>query len=73
MRYGQYQRRFLQDRPGSPRAVHRGCSCPEAENNFGRGRFKNGMIEPEFATDSECPVHGIDALCKMLLERDQSD
>jgi hypothetical protein len=31
------------------------------------------MIEPEFAIDSECPVHGIDALCKMLLERDESD
>ena len=73
MNSSQHKRHFLQDKPGSPEAVQRGCSCPEAENNFGRGRFKNGMIEPEFATDSECPVHGIDALCKMLLERDQSD
>jgi hypothetical protein len=73
MRSDENTRRFLQDKPGSPRAVQRGCSCPEAENSFGRGRFKNGMIEPEFAIDSECPLHGIDALCKMLLERDQSD
>jgi hypothetical protein len=70
---GTYERHFLQDKPGSPRAVQRGCSCPAAENNFGRGRFKNGSIRLEFATDPECPVHGIDALCKMLDESDSRD
>ena len=72
-RSGKHTWHFLRDKPGPPEAVQRGCSCPEAENNFGRGRFKNGMIEPEFATDSECPVHGIDALCKMLDESDSPD
>ena len=37
---GKHACHFLRDKPGSPRAVHRGCSCPEAENNFGRGRFQ---------------------------------
>ena len=72
MTSGQYERRFLQDNPGSVGAVQRGCTCPEAENTFGRGRFKNSQIEPEFATDPECPLHGIEVLCKMLLERDRS-
>ena len=73
MRAEKYERRFLQDNPGSLGAVQRGCTCFAAENNFGRGRSKGGVVEPEFGTDSECPMHGIRVLCKMLLERDQSD
>jgi hypothetical protein len=65
--------RFLQDNPGSPGAIQRGCTCPEAENNFGRGRSKNGVIEASFATDTECPIHGIDALLNLLDEHDLLD
>jgi hypothetical protein len=53
--------------------VQRGCVCPAAENNFGRGRSKNGVVAPTFASDPECPIHAIDALCNMLSERDQFD
>jgi hypothetical protein len=36
--------------------------CPEAENNFGRGRSKNGVVEPSFAADPRCQIHGFEAL-----------
>jgi hypothetical protein len=35
---------------------------PQAENNFGRGRSKNGVFELDFAADPLCPVHGLQAL-----------
>jgi hypothetical protein len=53
---------FTKYNPGSPDAVERGCTCPEAENNFGRGRSKNGVIEPSFTADPRCPIHGFEAL-----------
>jgi len=59
---------FLKYDPGSPVAVERGCTCPEAENNFGRGRSKNGVIEPSFTADPHCPVHGFDALFGIKVE-----
>jgi len=31
---------FSQYKPGSPGAVECGCTCPQAENNFGRGRHR---------------------------------
>jgi hypothetical protein len=68
-----YTKRFLQDNPGAPQAVQRGCTCPVAENNFDRGRSKDGVIQPDFATDPECPLHGIDVLLKMLKENDLRD
>jgi hypothetical protein len=48
--------------PGSPEAVSRGCTCPEAENNFGRGRSKNGVIQPLFTADPNCTIHGFEIL-----------
>jgi hypothetical protein len=62
---------FLKHNPGSPSAVERGCTCPQAENNFGHGRSKNGVIEPSFIADPECPVHGFDALLKILEESNE--
>jgi hypothetical protein len=53
---------FLKYDPGSRGAVERGCTCPQAENNFGQGRSKNGVIEPHFASDPCCPIHGLEAL-----------
>ena len=53
---------FLKYDPGSPDAVERGCTCPEAENNFGRGRSKNGVVEPSFTADPQCPIHGLEIL-----------
>jgi hypothetical protein len=51
---------FVKYNPGSPEAVSRGCTCPQAENNFGRGRSRNGVIEPSFAADPYCRIHGIE-------------
>ena len=59
---------FLNYHPGSPGAVERGCSCPQAENNFGRGRSKNGVVEPSFAADPRCPIHGLETLLSIELE-----
>ena len=52
--------RFLKHSPGSPSAVALGCTCPEALNNFGRGRSTNGVVEPSFAADPDCPIHAFD-------------
>ena len=43
----------------------------QAENNFGRGRSKNGVVEPSFTADPECPIHGFDAILKMLEENNE--
>ena len=43
-------------------------SLGEHPNNSGRGRSKNGVVEPSFATDWECPLHGIEILLLMLEE-----
>jgi hypothetical protein len=59
---------FLKYDPGSPGAVERGCTCPQAENNFGRGRSKNGVVKPSFATDPRCPIHGLETLLGIKLE-----
>jgi hypothetical protein len=53
---------FQNYRPGSPGAVERDCTCPAAENNFGRGRSKNGVVEASFTADPHCPIHGLEAL-----------
>jgi hypothetical protein len=53
---------FLKYNPGSPGAVERGCTCPQAENNFGRGRSKNSVVEPSFTADPRCTIHGFEAL-----------
>jgi hypothetical protein len=53
---------FLNYKPGSSGAIQRGCTCPEAENNFGRGRSKNGVIEAIFTADPWCPIHGFEVL-----------
>jgi hypothetical protein len=68
---GSYTQHFLQDKPGSPEAVERGCTCPTAENNFGRGRSKHGVVESNFATDSECPIHGTEVLLGILEENNR--
>jgi hypothetical protein len=59
---------FLKHNPGSPGAVERGCTCPQAENNFGRGRSKNGVVEPSFTADPHCPVHGLETLLGISVE-----
>jgi hypothetical protein len=52
----------LKYKPGSPGAVERGCTCPQAEINFGRGRSKNGIVEPSFTADPHCRIHGLEVL-----------
>jgi hypothetical protein len=59
---------FLNYDPGSAGAVERGCTCPRAENNFGRGRSRNGVVEPNFATDPRCRIHGLEVLLGITLE-----
>ena len=60
--------KFTKYNPGSPGAVEHGCTFPEAENNFGRGRSKNGVIEEIFTADPDCPVHGIEVLLGIKVE-----
>jgi hypothetical protein len=59
---------FLKYNPGSPDAVARGCTCPAAENNFGRGRSKNGVVEPTFTADSYCKIHGFEVVFGLKLD-----
>jgi hypothetical protein len=59
---------FVKYDPGSPGAVERGCTCPQAENNFGRGRSKNGMVEPSFTAAPYCPIHGFEKLLGIKLD-----
>jgi hypothetical protein len=54
--------RFLKYNPGSADAVALGCTCPAALNNFGRGRSTNGIVEPSFAADPDCPVHAFEII-----------
>lgn len=57
---------FTKNNPGSPSAVALGCTCPAAENNFGRGRSKNGVIEASFTADPYCVIHGFEALSEIV-------
>ena len=59
---------FLNYHPGSPDAVERGCTCPQAENNFGRGRSKNGVIQESFTADPYCRIHGLEVLLGIELD-----
>lgn len=59
---------FLDNPPGSATAVTLGCSCPQEENNFGRGRMKSGHFG--YVADAECPIHGIDLLLKIIEQQD---
>ena len=44
-------------RPGSPRAIAHGCTCPELANDHGQGMpGKDGTAWFLFSTD--CPLHG---------------
>ena len=58
--------RFLKNSPGSRGAIALGCTCPEALNNFGRGRSTNGVIEPSFAADPQCPVHAFEIILDLM-------
>jgi hypothetical protein len=66
---GSYAERFSQDSPGSPEAVQRGCTCPTAENNYGRGRSDGEIGEPIFTANPECSLHGFEALAGLVRER----
>jgi hypothetical protein len=48
--------------PGSAEAVRLGCICPQAENNFGRGRTIDGTFKADFAADPSCLIHGFETL-----------
>lgn len=39
--------------PGSTEAVEQGCTCPQMDNNYGRGAYKG-----DFIIDMTCPIHG---------------
>ena len=57
---------FLRTPPGSPQALKRGCTCFPAENRFGFGRWEPGSKHPNFIVDTECPLHGINAMLDLL-------
>ena len=53
---------FRSYHPGSQEAAARGCTCPKAENNFGRGRTETGVTEVTFTSDPYCRLHGVEAV-----------
>jgi hypothetical protein len=58
--------RFLRTPPGSLQALNRGCTCFPAENRFGCGRWEPGADHPVFTVDTECPLHGVNAMLDLL-------
>jgi hypothetical protein len=63
---GNAHTRFLRDSPGSPQALKQGCICFPAENRFGSGRWQPGSKHPIFIVDTECPLHGFDAVLELF-------
>jgi|GEM_PF-6710494 len=45
--------------PGSQEAVDLGCTCPRADNGYGRGVYTDGDGEPQFWIVVGCPVHDV--------------
>jgi hypothetical protein len=58
--------RFLRDSPGSPQGLEHGCTCFPAENRFGLGRWEPGADHPVFIVDTQCPLHGVNAMLDLL-------
>jgi hypothetical protein len=58
--------RFLLTPPGSQQALNRDCICFPAENRFGCGRWEPGADHPVFIVDTECPLHGVNAMLHLL-------
>jgi hypothetical protein len=57
---------FLRTPPGSPQALKRGCTCFPADNRFGSGRWSPGAEHPIYTVDTECPLHGINAMLELF-------
>jgi hypothetical protein len=57
---------FLRTPPGSLQALKRGCICFPAENRFGSGRWQPGSTHPVFIVDTECPLHGLEAVLELF-------
>jgi hypothetical protein len=47
--------------PGAREAIRRGCTCDPVENCNGEGRRGQSGLRL-FATDDECPLHGVSAV-----------
>jgi hypothetical protein len=59
--------------PGDPRAIALGCTCDPAANQNGRGSMLPDGRGPVYRADSECPMHGLDAIAALLNEDDGDD
>lgn len=46
------------EKPGSAKAVARGCTCDPLANNDGRG-FEEPGLGVVFYPDLDCPAHGL--------------
>jgi hypothetical protein len=60
------QIRFQRTPPGSLQALNRGCTCLPVENRFGCGRWETGADHPVFTVDTECRLHGVNAMLDQL-------
>jgi len=49
--------------PGSLEAWSTGCACPVIDNHRGRG-MPGPDGKPQFWINSDCPIHGIQAVAK---------
>lgn len=43
--------------PGSPDAIHRGCTCPTDDNRHGRGAHGTAGPSARYITVDTCPLH----------------
>ena len=43
--------------PGAPRAIEKGCLCPQIDNYHGKGIPVNGKFE--YWINGLCPLHGL--------------
>lgn len=59
---------FPQDPPRSPVSLEQGCLCPAAENKLRQGRTVNGVSQPLFSADIDCPMHGLVATFRINVD-----
>jgi hypothetical protein len=52
--------------PGDPQAIAQGCTCDPTANQNGRGSMLPDGRGPVYRADSECPMHGLDAIASLL-------
>lgn len=59
--------------PGSPEAIERGCTCDPIRNARSAGTWGRGERGPLYVPDKNCPMHGLEALRRVVAEEDETE